>query len=114
MKKDARVFLQHILESIEKIEEYTRGMREAGFLRNSSVQDATIRRLEVIGEAAKQIPAEFRQKHPNVPWVEMAGLRDKLIHHYFGVSLRLTFGVVTNDLPKLRKAILAVLESNRQ
>lgn len=105
MKKDPRIFLQHILESIDKIEEFTSKIRLKDFLELAQVQDAVIRRLEIIGEAAKNIPADFKKKHPNIPWAEMAKTRDKLIHGYFGVDLELTWDIIENDLPALRKKI---------
>jgi uncharacterized protein with HEPN domain len=111
MKKDERIFLKHILESIEKIEEFTKGISKNDFLASVQIQDATIRRLEIIGEAAKNIPNEFREKYTYVPWSEMARMRDKLIHRYFGVDLNLTWDVVKRDLPELKEKLKKILES---
>jgi uncharacterized protein with HEPN domain len=85
MKRDA-LYLQHIFEAIQKIETYTAAGREA-FMAGSHWQDATIRQLEIISEATKQLSRELRAQYPDVPWRRMAGLRDVLIHEYFGVDL---------------------------
>jgi uncharacterized protein with HEPN domain len=106
MKKEPKIFVEHILESIRDIERYTKGMSPAAFLRSALVQDACIRRLEIIGEAVKRIPADTRQAAPAVPWKQIAGLRDILIHEYFGVDIKLVWKVISSDLPLLKKNIL--------
>jgi len=110
MKKEIRIFIQDILESIQKIEEYTRGMSKEEFYRASQVQDAVIRRLEIIGEAAKNITEDFRNKHREIQWKQIAGLRDILIHGYFGVNLERVWMVVNRDLPDLKQKISKILE----
>lgn len=85
MKKNDLVYLDHILDSIGWIEEYTEGMEGPDFLSNKLVQDGTIRQIEIIGEATKNLSKDFREKYPQVPWKDIAGMRDRLIHHYFGV-----------------------------
>lgn len=90
MKKDIGIFIQHILESIERIDEFTKDLSRENFLDSAQLQDAIIRRQGIIGEATKNVPAEFRKKHTEVPWSEIARTRDKLIHGYFGVDLDLT------------------------
>lgn len=110
MKKDPKVFLSHILESIEKIDEFTREVSKSEFLTSVKTQDAVIRRLEIIGEATKNIPKSFREKHPEIPWNEIAKMRDKLIQGYFGVDLNITWNVVKKDLPSLMKKINAILK----
>jgi uncharacterized protein with HEPN domain len=109
-KRDTRVFLEDILESIEKIEEYTTDVNEEEFYENTFVQDAVIRRLEVIGEAVKNIPDDFRVKYPDIPWRQIAGMRDVLIHAYFGVNLRRVWKVIKEDIPELKLKILKILE----
>lgn len=109
MNKDASVFLQHILESIAFIEEYSQGISEAKFLDNRQIQDAVVRRLEICGEAIKNIPKSFREKYPKIPWKEIAGMRDILIHEYFGVDFELTWKIVQKELPKLKIEISRIL-----
>ncbi|MBI2558459.1 DUF86 domain-containing protein [Candidatus Woesearchaeota archaeon] len=111
MKKDDNIFLKHILESIDKIEKFTKGISKVEFIKSVKTQDAVIRRLEIIGEATKNLSANFKEKHTNVPWNEIARMRDKLIHGYFGVDLNITWGVVSNDLPDLKKKIKIILKT---
>ena len=105
MKRDARVYIADILESIAKIEEYTAEIDFAHFLDNSQIQDAILRRLEIIGEAVKHIPKDLKKLHPDVPWKEIAGLRDVLIHEYFGVKPDRIWKVVSQDIPELKRFI---------
>ena len=105
MKKDSKIFLKHILESIEKIEKFTKGFSKKRFFESIKTQDAVIRRLEIIGEATKNLPEEFREKYTEVPWSELARMRDKLIYGYFGIDLNLTFEIANKDLPKLKSKI---------
>lgn len=110
MKKDPKIFLKHIQESIEKIERHTKEMSEGEFKDDIKTQDAIIRRVEIIGEAVKNLPSEFKRKHSKIEWREIAGMRDKLIHEYFGVNLDMVWEVIRKDIPKLKEQILGLLE----
>jgi len=108
MKKDITIFLQHMIDCIEKVEEYTETLSEEKFLRSTQSQDAVLRRLEIMGEAAKNIPDEFKRNHPTIPWGEIVRTRDKLIHGYFGVDLKITWNIIKQDLPGLKEKIIAI------
>lgn len=109
MRKNPKFFLRHILESIRWIEEYTEGISKDDFLRLTKVQDAVIRRLEIVGEAVKNLPSEFREKYLDIPWRQIAGIGDVLIHGYFGVDLDLLWNVVKKDIPDLKQKISKIL-----
>ncbi len=110
MPRDFEVFLQDILEAIEKILSYTIGMSFESFASDSKTFDAVVRNLEIIGEAAKMLPASLRSSAPGVPWRKFAGLRDVLIHQYFGVNSEIIWDVLQNHLPTLRNEVQALLK----
>ncbi len=103
--------MSHILESIIQIEEYCHEMDESYFHEDKKTQDAVIRRIEIIGEASKNLSHKLKEKYPQIPWKKMAGMRDVLIHAYFGVDIEKTWNVVINDIPLLKKQIQEVLLS---
>lgn len=106
--RDDRVYLGHILDAIQLIETFTAPGRDE-FLSNPMVRDAVLRNLEIIGEAVKNLSEAVRGRRPQMPWRRIAGLRDVLVHQYFGVSLPLVWEVVERDLPELRAAIETLL-----
>jgi uncharacterized protein with HEPN domain len=106
--RDDRFYLLHILDCIKRILEYTRDGRD-GFFSDTKTQDAVIRNIEVIGEAAKNLSPELRAANPDVPWKQIAGMRDTLIHHYFGVKLDLVWQVVATDLPGFQARVEQLL-----
>ena len=93
-------YLKHILEAISDTEHSLRNLSKRDFEENKDVKDATIRRIEVIGEAVKNISNDFKTKHPEVEWKKIAGLRDILIHEYFGIDLNIVWDIIINKIPK--------------
>lgn len=110
-KRKPDVYLQDILESIGQIEEYLDGITENEFYQNSEKQDAVLRRLEIIGEAVKHISDDIRDKHDKVPWRKIAGMRDIIIHEYFGVTLSMIWVVARRDLPRLKSKIQDIINN---
>lgn len=103
MKKDS-IYLRHILDAIDKIESYTNVGKDT-FMSTSHWQDATIRNLEIIGEAVKRLSKDFKERNTKIPWRNVAGLRDVLIHDYMGVDLESVWNVVQVNLPDLKKVV---------
>jgi uncharacterized protein with HEPN domain len=109
-KKDFLVFVKHIRDSISEIESFTRNVSKEQFMQNKLIQNAVIRSLEVIGEAVKNLPIYFKKDYSEIPWGKIAGMRDKIIHHYFGVDLGAIWKVVKENVPVLKKQINEILE----
>ncbi len=106
--KDERIYLRHILVAIERIEAYCRNGRSE-FFRNTMIQDAVIRNLEIIGEATRHLTLEITGRCPGIPWRKITALRNVLIHEYFGVDLEIVWRVVQKRLPKLKRSIETIL-----
>lgn len=111
--KDVSAYLRHIFEAIAKVEKYTRGGRKK-FMEDTMIQDSVIRNLEIIGEAAKNLPADLRKSYPKVPWRSITGMRNVLIHEYFGVDLGIVWKVVTQRIPVLKGHVIAMLAKNKR
>jgi uncharacterized protein with HEPN domain len=110
MPRDFKVYLEDILEAARKIRSYTDGLSYETFRESSLVVDAVTRNLEIIGEAAKQVPDSIRAQAPEIPWKRIAGLRDILIHDYFGIDFEIIWNVVTDKLTDLERAVARLLE----
>lgn len=104
-RRDAEL-VADILEASRRIELYTKGLDYEAFRRDLRTQDAVVRNLEIIGEAVKGLTLEFRSESADVPWQDVARLRDRLIHHYFGINWEIVWNVVEVKLPELRRALL--------
>lgn len=111
MKKDPKIYLTHILDSINLLERYLKGVSEEQFYSSEEKQDLTVRRIEVIGEAAKNIPIEFRQQYSDIPWKRMAGMRDVLIHDYDDVDYTVVWKTVTQFIPPLKIQLEEMLDN---
>jgi len=110
MKKDPKIFLKHILESIDEIEKYIKRFSKGDFLKDRKTQDAVVRRIEIIGEAVKNLPADYKKKHKEIKWREIAGMRDILTHEYFGIDLNIVWRTVKKDIPQLKKKVFGLLK----
>lgn len=109
-KRDPRLYLDDILESILLIEEYLKDVSKDDFFSSQATQDAVVRRIEIIGEATKQLPVEFKEKYPEVPWQEMAGMRNEVIHGYFGINYMTVWEAAKDHIPPLKMQIQEILE----
>jgi uncharacterized protein with HEPN domain len=109
--KDDLVFIEHILDSINAIEEFSRDLERKDLATSRLKQSAIVREIEIIGEAVKNISDSLKIKHPEIGWREIAGTRDKMIHHYFGVDLNIIWDIVKINLPDLKRKILKIKDS---
>ncbi len=105
MTRDLQLYYEDVLQSIDKIRQYTAGYTLDQFQSNPQLQDAVIHRLEIIGEAVKHIPPEERAKHPYIPWRNIAGMRDVLVHEYFGINVIRVWAILGKDLSSLYEAV---------
>jgi hypothetical protein len=108
------VYLEDIIDAINSIEKYTRGLTFNAFVEDRRTVDAVIRNFEVIGEATKHVPERIRRDYPKVPWKDMAGMRDKLIHGYFGVQLDVVWKTVKERLPVVRPLVQEALAKMKE
>lgn len=101
-ERSYKLFADDILEAIDKIESFIDGMDFDQFQNDDKTASAVLRKLEIIGEAVKNLPDQFKKKYKKIPWREMAGMRDKLIHWYFGVDYKVVWNVIAKELPQLK------------
>ena len=107
-ERDDSVFIEHILESIEAIEEFSKGITSKELHTNRLKKSAITRELEIIGEASKNISNKLREKYKKIPWKNISGTRNIIAHQYFGVNIEIIIGIITKDLPILKKQILEI------
>lgn len=110
MDRDYKIFLEHIVESINYVQDFLKGVEKDEFDSSIKLQDAVVRRIEIIGEAAKNLTEDFKIENPQIPWRKMAGMRDNLIHEYFGVDTEEVWKTANEDLPELKKEIELLLK----
>lgn len=108
--RDYRIYLKDIVAAMESIEAFVAGIDFEAFQADDKTASAVMRKLEIIGEAAKQVPLDVRQKYSHIPWREMAGMRDKLIHFYFGVDYSLVWRAITERVPEIKREIQHILQ----
>jgi uncharacterized protein with HEPN domain len=108
MLRDYKAYINDILEAIDRIESYTTNLTFDNFSESRLYQDAIVRNLEIIGEAVKRLPKELIEKYPDMEWKKIAGLRDILIHAYFGIDIEIVWDVVENKIPELKNQILLI------
>lgn len=106
--KNDLVFIEHILDSVNAIKKFSKNLNKSGLVSNRLKQSAIIREIEVIGEAVKNISKSLKDKHKEIEWKEIAGTRDKMIHHYFGVDPDIIWKIIKKDLPILKKQIYKI------
>ena len=114
MKRDYRVYLSDILQAFRNVRQFLGGLSYDEFIDDRKTTSAVVRELEIVGEAAKQLPSSIRKKYPEIPWSDMAGMRDKLIHFYFGVDMEIVWETVKVRIPKLEPLIQDVLNDLEQ
>lgn len=114
MARDEFVYLHHILDAINTVEGYLNGVDEKQFKTTQLLQDGTIRQIEIIGEAVRHVSKDIRKTYPEVPWQDIAGMRDKLIHAYFGVDIEKVWDTAQEDLPVLKEQVAGILKDYGQ
>ena len=114
MKRDYVLFIKDILDAIEKIEEFVADMSYEEFVEDDKTKSAVIRKFEIIGEATKNVSDEIKEKYPTLPWKEMAGMRDRLIHGYFGIDTKLVWDTIHMQLPELKPKIKKILDEMKE
>ncbi|MBU4312987.1 MAG: DUF86 domain-containing protein [Candidatus Omnitrophica bacterium] len=108
--RDYKLYLEDILQAIDKIEKYTKGLNADRLKKEDLIVDGVVRNLEIIGEAAKNIPQDIKKKHPDIEWKKIAGLRDILAHEYFGIDLQILWDIIKNKLPELKTKVTPLMK----
>jgi uncharacterized protein with HEPN domain len=107
-KRSLSLLIEDILESLDKIGCYTEGLTQDSFERDEKTSDAVVRNLEIIGEAAARLPENFTSLHPEIEWAKIKGLRNRIVHEYFGVDLLIIWQIIEKDLPEFKKSLMAI------
>ena len=110
MKRDYQLFIKDALEAMEAIENFVEGMTFDELTQDDKTSSAVIRKFEIIGEATKHFPEQLKEKYPEVPWKNMAGMRDRLIHAYFGIDYQLVWDTIKNEIPKIKEIFTNILK----
>jgi len=108
--RNSRIYIEDIIVAMKSIEEFVKGIDFEKFTKDDKTSSAVMRKFEIIGEAAKQVPQDIKEKHAEIPWKEMSGMRDKLIHFYFGTDYKLVWATIKERLPKLIPALKNILK----
>lgn len=111
-KRDWKILFNDIITAIQKIEKYTDNLTYENFIANELVKDAVVRNIEIIGEASNQIPDDFKAQHGNIPWNKLRGIRNRIVHDYFGVDHDIIWEIISNELNVLKADLNQILESN--
>lgn len=109
-KRNWKLYIEDILECIEKIERYIGDFQFDEFKNDSKTIDAVVRNLEIIGEASRNIPEEIKNKYSEIPWRDIVDFRNRIAHEYFGISLSIAWYIIKQELPKLKQQIKQILE----
>jgi len=110
MSRNLKLYITDILDSIDKIEKYVKGYDYQKFVKDGKTIDAIIRNFSIIGEAGTHVPEDVREKYPQIPWYEIVGMRNKVIHEYFGLNEEILWKTIQDDLPRLKKELLKIKE----
>ncbi len=110
MRRDYKLFLRDIIDAMKAIENFVEGMTFDDFIKDDKTSSAVIRKFEIIGEATRSIPDEIKKSYPQVPWKYMIGMRDKLIHGYFGIDFEIVWDAIKIDVPKVKPELLKILK----
>jgi uncharacterized protein with HEPN domain len=108
-RRDSDLLLEDIETAVERIERYVAGLTKASFLADDKTVDAVVRNLEIVGEATRRLDEDFRRRNPVLPWAQIAGLRNRIVHDYFGLDLEIIWQVISHDVPKLRAEVKKLL-----